>query len=272
MRLRAELLDGGRRVVVIGAGFIGLEVAATAHQLGNDVTVVEADEAPLVRGLGGPMGTAIARLHEARGITIRCGVFVDRLNDDGVRLVGGELVPADVVVVGIGVVPATGWLDDSGLTLHDGVVCTPTLQATRGGAPVPGVYAAGDLLRWPHPLYDSDIRIEHWTNAAEQGAAAAKNLLAEAAGEDGEPYDSLPFFWSDQADVRIQFLGRAGPDDDVEVVKGDPADGKFLALYGRNGRVVGALGVNAPRWVMPMRSLLTERVDWDEARARAAGD
>jgi NADPH-dependent 2,4-dienoyl-CoA reductase/sulfur reductase-like enzyme len=272
MRLRAELLDGGRRVVVIGAGFIGLEVAATAHQLGNDVTVVEADEAPLVRGLGASMGTAIARLHTARGIAIRCGVFVDRLHDDGVRLAGGELLAADAVVVGIGVVPATGWLDDSGLTLHDGVVCTPTLQATREGVPVPGVYAAGDLLRWPHPLYGRDIRIEHWTNAAEQGAAAAKNLLAEAAGEDGEPYDALPFFWSDQADVRIQFLGRAGPDDAVEVVRGDPAEGKFLALYGRDGRVVGALGVNAPRWVMPMRSLLTERVSWDDACARAAGD
>jgi NADPH-dependent 2,4-dienoyl-CoA reductase/sulfur reductase-like enzyme len=272
MRLRSELLPGGRRVVVIGAGFIVLEVASTAHLLGNEVTVVEADEAPLVRGLGAAMGTAIGRLHEARGIEIRCGVFVDRFHDDGVRLAGGELLHADVVVVGIGVVPATAWLDDSGLTLHDGVVCTPTLQATRDGAPVPGVYAAGDLLRWSHPLYGTDIRIEHWTNAAEQGAAAARNLLAESAGEEGEPYAALPFFWSDQADVRVQFLGRAGPDDLVEVVRGDPAEGKFLALYGNEGRLVGALGVNAPRWVMPMRALLTERAGWEDAVAGAAGD
>lgn len=280
MRLRAEIADGGRRVVVIGAGFIGLEAASTAHQLGNTVTVLEGADAPLIRGLGPEQGSAIGDRLAGDGIEIRCGVRVDRLHDDGLLLAADgtpELVEADVVVVGIGVIPATTWLGDSGLELRDGVVCDSTLRArSADGEPVPGVYAAGDVLRWPNELFDEEMRIEHWTNAAEQGAAAAKNLLAELSGEPGEAYAPVPFFWSDQLNLRIQFVGRgpAGPDDDVEVVvaAGSHDDGKWLALYGDpdTGRLRGALGVNAPRWVMPMRALLTEGATLDAARARAA--
>jgi NADPH-dependent 2,4-dienoyl-CoA reductase/sulfur reductase-like enzyme len=132
------------------------------------------------------------------------------------------------------------------------------------------VFAAGDTLRWPNPLFDEEMRVEHWTNAAEQGAAAAENLLAVAAGNDPEPYAPVPFFWSDQFAHRIQFLGRAAADDDVVVGAGSVADGKWCALYGREGRLRGVLGVNAPRWVMPMRTKLLDGVSMDEAVAHAA--
>lgn len=278
MRLRSEIASGDRRVVVIGAGFIGLEVAATAKQLGNDVTVLEGADAPLMRGLGKEMGAALGALHESRGVSVRCGVEVDRLHADGVVLAGGELVAADVIVVGIGVVPATAWLGDSGLQIRDGVVCDETLHALDAdGTPIAGVYAAGDVLRWPNRLFDEEMRVEHWTNAAEQGAAAAKNLLAAAGRADGdpEPYAPVPFFWSDQFDIRIQFLGRSHEDDTVEVVLGSTepdGDGvaKFLALYRKGDRVHGALGVNAPRWVMKMRGQLLAQASWDDAVAHAA--
>lgn len=271
MRLRPEIVSGDRHVVVIGAGFIGLEVAATAKQLGNRVTVLEGAPAPLIRGLGVEMGAAIGVLHEERGVDVRCGVQVERLDDHGVLLSGGELVEADVVVVGIGVVPATAWLDDSGLEVRDGVVCDETLNARRiDGSMRPRVYAAGDVLRWPNELFAEEMRVEHWTNAAEQGAAAAKNLLAAANGDPTEGYAPVPFFWSDQFDLRIQFVGRAGPDDEAVVVAGSVADGKFLTLYRSGDRLRGALGVRAPRWVMPMRQLLAEQATWDDALAKVA--
>ena len=270
MRLRAEIADGERHVVVIGAGFIGLEVAATARRLGNEVTVLEGAAAPLIRGLGAKMGAIVGVAHEAEGVVVRCDVTVDRLDERGVLLADGELVESDVVVIGIGVEPATGWLDDSGLELRDGVVCDDLLNACDGtGGTVDGVYAAGDVLRWPNALFDEEMRVEHWTNAAEQGAAAAKNLLAAGRGESGDPYAPVPFFWSDQFDHRIQFLGRSSPDDEVVVAAGAVDDGKFLALYRTGDRLHGAFGFNAPRWVMPMRVLLMDGASWDDALARA---
>ncbi|MFK7916912.1 MAG: NAD(P)/FAD-dependent oxidoreductase [Ilumatobacter sp.] len=283
MRLRSELASGDKRVVVIGAGFIGLEVAATAKQLGNEVTVLEGGPAPLMRGLGEEMGTAIGSMHEARDVSVRCGVQVDRLHDNGVLLAGvdgeeAELVEADVVVVGIGVVPATAWLGDSGLQLRDGVVCDAMLNALDAdGVVVPGLYAAGDVLRWPNELFGEEMRVEHWTNAAEQGAEAAKNLLSVAGLREGDAvaYAPVPFFWSDQFDIRVQFLGRASADDQVEVVLGSTEpneDGvvKFLAMYRSGDQLHGALGVNAPRWVMKLRGALAEQVSWTEALERAA--
>ena len=131
------------------------------------------------------------------------------------------------------------------------------------------MFAAGDVARWPNPLFGHEMRVEHWTNAAEQGAHAATNLLALAQGEPMQPYAPVPFFWSDQFEHRIQFVGHAMPGDEVRVVAGSVTDGKFLALYGSGGRLHGALGVNAPRWVMPTRKLLLEQMPWDEALVAA---
>ena len=266
LRLRAELANGDRRVVVIGAGFIGLEVAATARQLGNEVVVLEGAEAPLTRGCGPDLGRAIGSLHERNGIVIRCGVRVEALSSTGITLSGGEVVPADVVVVGVGVTPATEWLADSGVVVRDGVVCDAALRTTTAEGGVHAlVCAAGDVARWPNSLFGEEMRIEHWTNAAEQGAHAAQSLLAEAAGEHPADYAPVPFVWSDQGAYRIQFLGRASPGDEVEIVGGSVDDGKVLALYGREGVLRGALGISAPRWVMPMRAALAEQMTWDDA-------
>jgi NADPH-dependent 2,4-dienoyl-CoA reductase/sulfur reductase-like enzyme len=268
LALRAHLVRGDRRVVVIGAGFIGLEVAATARGLGNDVTVLEGAPAPLIRALGAEMGTAVSAVHADHDVLIRCDVRVDGIGPDGVRLAGDEVVPADVVVVGIGVTPATEWLEGSGLELADGIVCDATLAAVRAPADTP-VFAAGDVARWYNPLFDEQMRVEHWTNAAEQGAVVAKNLLAGAAGLEPEPYAPVPFFWSDQYDRRVQFLGRSSPDDDIEIVAGSVAERRFLALFGRGGRLRGALGLNVPKLLMPHRKLLEERISWTEALDRA---
>jgi NADPH-dependent 2,4-dienoyl-CoA reductase/sulfur reductase-like enzyme len=251
------------RVVVVGAGFIGAEVAATARQRGLDVTVLEALPVPLSRGLGDRMGMACAALHLDHGVDLRCGVGVAGFEGEervsGVRLTDGSVVAADVVVVGVGVAPATAWLESSGLELNDGVVCDEHCRAA------PGVYAAGDVARWTNPLFDESMRVEHWTNAAEQGQAAAENLLA---GEGrGTPFAPVPFFWSDQYDVKIQFAGRSRPGDDVEVVDGSLEAHRFVALYGREGRLVGCLGFSRPRLVMTYRRLLAEGASWDEALA-----
>ena len=238
--LRAELTGN---VVVIGAGFIGLEAAATANQRGCHVTVLEGLEAPLVRGLGAPMGAAIAEVHRRHGVDVRCSVRVESLEGTdrvtGVRLAGGEVIPADVVVVGIGVAPAVEWLADSGLTLRDGIVCDEFLCAGPDH-----VFAAGDVARWPNALFahvEPDMRVEHWTTAAEQGAAAAKNLVARLRGEEPVPFTTVPFFWSDQFEARIQFLGRATAEATAEVVAGDPATGTWCAAYFVADRLTGVL-------------------------------
>lgn len=265
LSLRSELLPE-RRVVVIGAGFIGLEVAATARQLGCRVTVLEGAEAPLMRGLGVEMGRLVAQIHPENGVDLRCEVKVARFVEGesrrvaGVELEGGEIVPADVVVVGVGVSPATEWLNDSGLTIRDGVVCDATLSAG-----VPGIYAAGDVARWPNELLEQEVRVEHWTNASEQGAAAARNLLAVARGATPKAYAEVPFFWSDQFGVRIQFLGRAQGDEEIEIVAGSPDEKSFVALYHRDGRLRAALGVSRPKQLMPFRKLLAERATWEQA-------
>jgi NADPH-dependent 2,4-dienoyl-CoA reductase/sulfur reductase-like enzyme len=270
--LRERIADGTARVIVIGAGFIGLEVAATARQKGCSVTVLEGGPAPMIRGLGPDMGLAVASVHGRHDVEVRCGVQVRELEGDGTRVTGvrladGELVPADVVVVGVGVAPAVEWLNDSGLALRDGVLCDATLYTG-----VPGVYAAGDCARWPNLAFDGhddvEMRVEHWTNAAEQGAAAARNLLAVARGEQPEPYVSVPFFWSDQFESRIQFVGRAHGGDDIHVFAGS-TDGAFAALYGWEGRLRGVLGVSMPKMVMPFRALIAQRASWDDALAKA---
>jgi 3-phenylpropionate/trans-cinnamate dioxygenase ferredoxin reductase component len=252
------------RVVVVGAGFIGAEVAATCRGRGLSVTVLEALPAPMVRGLGPVLGDALGRLHRDHGVDLRLGVGVagfeggDRV--EAVLLGDGTRVAADVVVVGIGVRPATDWLEGSGLRIDDGVVCDATCQAA------PGIVAAGDVARWPSALYDGEsIRLEHWTNAAEQGAFVGRRLLA---GDGAAPtFDPVPFVWSDQYDVKIQVAGSVRGDDRIEVVDGSLAEQRFVAAVGRDGRLVGAVGFSRPRPLMHYRRLIAERVPFDDAVA-----
>lgn len=273
LTLRDRIADGTARVVVVGAGFIGLEVAATARQKGCAVTVLEGAPAPLVRALGMEMGIAAASVHGRNDVDLRCDVQVQGMEGadgrvHGVRLANGELIPADVVVVGVGVLPAVEWLETSTLALRDGIVCDANLFTG-----LPGVYAAGDCVRWPNLVFeghdDCEMRVEHWTNAAEQGAAAARNLLAADRGEEQTAYRSVPFFWSDQFDSRIQFVGRAHGGDDIHVFAGT-TDGPFAALYGWEGRLRGVLGVSMPKMVMPFRALIAAGASWDDALAKAA--
>jgi NADPH-dependent 2,4-dienoyl-CoA reductase/sulfur reductase-like enzyme len=255
-------------VVVVGAGFIGAEVAATARTRGCEVTVLEALPVPLSRGLGPVMGAACGLLHTDHGVDLRCGVGVAGIESDGagrvagVRLQSGELVAADLVVVGVGVSPVTGWLEGAGLQLNDGVVCDEFC-----GAGPPGVYAAGDVARWPNPLFGEEMRLEHWTNAVEQGTHVADNLLA---GDGAKPFAPVPYFWSDQYETKIQFVGRIGPDDEVQVVHGSIDERKFVAIYGRAGRLVGALGFSMPRLLMGYRTLIAERASWEAALEHAS--
>ena len=169
----------------------------------------------------------------------------------------------------IGVAPTTEWLADSGLTIDNGVVCGADLDAGVA-AGIAGVYAAGDICHWHNPLFDEAMRVEHWTNAAEQGALAARNLVATSAGEPTEEYAAIPFFWSEQYDRRIQFIGRATADDEVHLFAGSVDDRAFAALYGSGGRLRGVLGVNMPRMVMPFRRHFEAAISWDDALAVAA--
>jgi 3-phenylpropionate/trans-cinnamate dioxygenase ferredoxin reductase subunit len=261
-----EAAGDGARVVVIGAGFIGSEVAATCHVLGAAVTLVEALPAPLSRVLGGEMGEACARLHRAQGVTLLTGAGVDRVASSPgsdppvvVHLTDGTEVPADLVVVGVGVTPSVGWLEGSGLTLDDGVVCSESLFAADQ------VVAAGDVARWTHATLGEQIRIEHWTNAAEGGAAAARNLLAGSLA--AVPYVPVPFFWSDQYATKIQVLGLPGPDDEVVVVGGSAEEGKLISLYRRGDRLRAVLAFSQPRQLMAYRPLLAAGASFDEALA-----
>jgi NADPH-dependent 2,4-dienoyl-CoA reductase/sulfur reductase-like enzyme len=223
---------------------------------------------PLERAVGPIVGDACGRLHRAHGVDLRCGVAVAGFEGtervERVRLADGGTIDADVVVVGVGVVPETRWLDDSGLALDDGVVCDETCLAA------PGIVAAGDVARWPNPLFDGELmRVEHWTNATEQGVAAARRLLVDDTSL-AEAFAPVPFVWSDQYDVKIQVVGSVRGDDEVAVADGSLDEHRFVALFGRGGRLVGALGFSRPRLVMQYRKLIAERASWDDALAHAA--
>ncbi|MFZ2174691.1 MAG: FAD-dependent oxidoreductase [Rhodococcus sp. (in: high G+C Gram-positive bacteria)] len=257
-------LDAHARTVVIGAGFIGSEVAAGARKRGVDVTVVEALATPLVRAVGERMGGAIASLHERNGTPLLCGVGVSAVEGDGkverVVLSDGTVLPADLVVVGIGCVPATEWLEGSGLTLDNGIVCDETLYTG-----VDGVYAAGDVARWHNSLFDRSQRLEHWTSAAEQGAVAARNALDPQAAK---PYSTVPYFWSDWYGNRIQFVG-VPQADEIVVVDGELDSDRWVALYREGDRLVGALALNGQTVIMKYRGLLMKAATWDDALAFA---
>lgn len=260
LAIRAAL-DEGARTVVVGAGFIGSEVASSAQKRGVDVTVVEALPTPLVRATGPVMGAAIAALHERNGTSLLCGTGVRAVEGDGrverVVLNDGAVIEADLVVVGIGVSPCASWLEGSGLTLENGVLCDETLWTG-----VPGVYAAGDVANWLNPMFGLRQRMENWTAAAEQGAAAARNALDPA---NAKPYGTVPYFWSDWYGSRIQFVG-VPESEEVLVVDGDvDNDDRWTALYRQGDRLVGALTVNGQTVIMKYRRMIARKCSWGDA-------
>ncbi|WAU80971.1 FAD-dependent oxidoreductase [Streptomyces sp. Qhu-G9] len=260
--LRAELTAGARRVVVIGGGFIGAETASSCAGLGHDVTVVEAAPLPLVPQLGPEMAALCAALHRRGGVGLVTGTGVAGLRGTvavtGVELSDGRLLPADVVIVGVGAIPNTGWLAGSTLALHDGVLCDDGCVTA-----LPQVVAVGDVARV------GGTRAEHWTSATEQPRIAVRNLLAGYTAETVRP---LPYFWSDQYGARIQFAGRRLDTDTVRIAEGTVADGApgedgFLALYERDGRTAAVLSVDRPRPFMRARRELGRGAGAMEATA-----
>lgn len=258
------------KVAVVGAGFIGAEVAATCAGLGCEVILLEALQTPLGPALGELVGASCGALHVRHGVELRTGAQVAAIDPapasgtgrQTVHLVRGSPVDADVVVVGIGVVANTGWLEGSGLRVDDGVLCEATLFAADG------IVAAGDVARWTwrHHGEEELVRIEHWEVASQMGVAAARGLLAGRAA--AVPFDPVPYFWSDQYGLRIQVLGHPSPGDDVAVVDGrlDAEESKFVAIYGRAGRLTAALAVSRPRQLMAFRPLLAAGATFTQAR------
>ncbi|MBT2230018.1 NAD(P)/FAD-dependent oxidoreductase [Nonomuraea sp. NEAU-A123] len=238
--LRADLLASSR-LVVVGEGVLGAEIAATAHGMGLEVTMAGPRPAPLAGQIGPSVAGMLADLHTERGVRLRLGAGVSGLTGHqgrvtGVRLDTGEVLPADVVVVAIGADPATEWLTGSGLRLDNGLVCDSRCRAAEG------IYAVGDVARWHHDKLGALLRLENRTNASEQAGIVAANVLG-----DDQPYCPVPYFWTDQFDAKIQVHGVLPVDAEVTVVDGDQAARRFVALYRRDGRVTGVLGWNMPK-------------------------
>jgi 3-phenylpropionate/trans-cinnamate dioxygenase ferredoxin reductase subunit len=224
-------------VVVIGAGWIGSEVAASARELGAEVTLIDVASVPLERVMGAEVGGVYRDLHAAHGVQLRLGVGIESIGGtkvvEEVRLSDGSAVPAGVVVVGVGVAPRTDLAEQCGIQVENGVMTDEYLATTA-----PGVYAAGDVANAFHPLYDRRIRLEHWSAALNQGPAAARNMLGKATA-----YDRTPYFYSDQYELGMEYRGWA-PEFDEVVFRGDPASGEFLSFWLHRGRAVAAMNAN----------------------------
>lgn len=244
-------MEAARQTVVVGAGFIGSEVAAAICARGAGVTVVEPLGVPLGRVLGELVGARLARLHEERGVRLVPGRSVVGVRKCGagrtVVLDDGTVLPAELVVAGIGARPNTKWLEGSGIPVADGVSCDEFCRAR------PDVYAAGDVARWPNALFGESMRVEHWTNAIEQAAVVAWNIVNP---DRPRRYAPVPYVWSDQYGLRLQIVGRPAADDEVRVVEDDPANQVLVALYARHGRLTGAFTLNAPSRLLSLRKSL----------------
>jgi NADPH-dependent 2,4-dienoyl-CoA reductase/sulfur reductase-like enzyme len=255
--LRASLLECPRTVVV-GDGVLGAEIAATARQLGVQVTLTGPQSAPMALQLGPLVAGLLGDLHTSHGVELRLGAAVTGVDSDGVRLETGEVLPADLAVVAFGSAPATDWLQDSGLVLGNGIVCDSRCRAAEG------VYAVGDVARWHHEAIGRLIRLENRTNATEQAIAVAANIL----GAD-QPYTPIPYFWTDQFDAKIHVHGFTGPE--ASIVEGSVAEGRFVAHYHRDGEVTGVLGWNMPKQARQHRQHITPSCRATVAASAPAG-
>ncbi|MFI2190402.1 NAD(P)/FAD-dependent oxidoreductase [Streptomyces sioyaensis] len=286
LTLRGLLAGGGRRLVIVGNGVLGCEAAAVARELGHEVTLVGIAEIPMAAAVGAEVGALLAEEHRARGVQLRTGA-VDGFETapadpsgtgkgqvTAVRLTDSSRLPADLVLLAIGSRPAVEWLADPALDTTDGLRCDAYCAAA------PGIYAAGDVARWDHPHHGRPLRFEHRMNATEQGMAAARNLLAELAAEapaaaDGDatpaqerrPFAPVPYFWSDQYDLKIQAYGLTAGADRIETTVLDRAQRRAVALYGRDGSAVGVLAAGLPpRRLRALRAVVATPLAWDEAR------
>ncbi|MDT5326279.1 MAG: 3-phenylpropionate/trans-cinnamate dioxygenase ferredoxin reductase component [Mycobacterium sp.] len=247
-----EHAGSAKHAVVIGAGFIGCEVAASLRKLGVEVTLVEPQPSPLASVLGTQIGELVARLHRAEGVDVRCGIGVTGITGTGhvekVVLSDGTELDADIVVVGIGSRPSTDWLEGSGVEVDNGVVCD-----AAGRTSAPKVWAIGDVASW-QDVSGHQVRVEHWSNVADQ----ARTIVPTMLGGEAPSTVVVPYFWSDQYDVKIQCLGEPEADDVVHVVEDDGR--KFLAYYERDGAVVGVVGGGMPGKVMKARNKIANAV------------
>jgi len=257
VRLRERVADGGR-VVVIGGGWIGMEAAASLRQLGAEVTVVEAAEAPLVRVVGATLGKVFADLHREQGVEVLTGTGLERFDGDGkvaaAVLADGRRIECDVALVGVGVRPVQALAERAGLATSNGIEVSASLQTSD-----PGVFAAGDVALAVHPRYGR-LRVEHWENARQQGRLAARAML----GQD-VVYDRIPYFFSDQYDLGLEYSGLAVPDDEL-VVRGDLQTREFIAFWLRDGRVAAGMNVNVWDVVDPIQALVAADAAVDRAR------
>lgn len=261
LALRAEF-DREPHLVIVGGGFVGAEAAAVARGLGCEATLVADSPQPMSDALGTDVGLMLRRVHAEHGVRVETGVSVERVLTDrgratGVALSDGRTIRAGAVLVGIGALPNTEWLAGSGIPVGNGVECDATLRAGHG------VWAAGDVASWPDPATGERTRVEHRTHAAEQGLAVARNVLAGPGG--AAPFATVPYVWSDQYDLRIQVHGRPRGADRFALVDGSLEERKFTALYGKDGRVCAAVGVDMVRPLRALRPLVAARASWDEA-------
>jgi 3-phenylpropionate/trans-cinnamate dioxygenase ferredoxin reductase component len=257
--IRARL-DRGGKVVVVGAGWIGSEAAASARQRGLDVTVIEPASVPLERVLGTELGAVYRDVHVDHGVEMVLGSGVDAFEGDGaverVRAADGRLFDCDFAIVGIGVVPRTELAVAGGLAVDNGIVCDRNLETS-----VPGIFAAGDVAQHDHPVL-GPTRVEHWSNALHQGPAAARNMLGRE-----QAYDRVPYFFSDQYDVGMEYTGQATPGSRL-VLRGDPATREFIAFWIDGDRLVAGMNVNVWDVADPIGRLIRERTPVDDDALR----
>ena len=260
--LQKELTGGGRKLVLVGSGWIGMEVGATARTLGNDVTILERDPIPLANAIGDELGTMFADMHREHGVVLRTSVVVDRIvgshgKVSGVALDSGEVVPADIVLIGVGAVPNVALADDAGIVTENGIVVDQAMQTSD-----PDIFAAGDVANAFHPIVNMRLRSEHWANALNEGPAAARGMLGQ-----NESFEDIPYFYTDQFDLGMEYSGYGPLTRGAKIVfRGNPEKREFIAFWIRDGRVVAGMNVNVWDVNEQVQRIIRSNKVVDEAR------